>query len=242
MERAYVYGDSLLKATVPDEAMRYHFHLAEVMARYPTERLEVVNRAKMGSTISKGLSLVEHDVQRGMDARWALVAYGGNDSDFDWAGIAADPEGEHKPRTELPEFLTKLKKTVTELVQAGVQPVLMTLPPIDGRRYLDYICSSGLSRERILQWLGDEGRIYRHQELYSDTVASFAMSEGLPLIDVRRRFLPLRDLPQMIAADGIHLTMSGYRQLFDALAQWVTPQLQRKQEKKETHYGTYYDR
>ena len=55
MERAYVYGDSLLKATVPDEAMRYHFHLAEVMAQYPTERLEVVNRAKMGSTISKGL-------------------------------------------------------------------------------------------------------------------------------------------------------------------------------------------
>ena len=45
MERAYVYGDSLLKATVPDETMRYHFHLAEVMAQYPTERLEVVNRA-----------------------------------------------------------------------------------------------------------------------------------------------------------------------------------------------------
>ena len=97
MERAYVYGDSLLKATVPDEAMRYHFHLAEVMARYPTERLEVVNRAKMGSTISKGLSLVAHDVQRGMDARWALVAYGGNDSDFDWASIAADPEGTTGP-------------------------------------------------------------------------------------------------------------------------------------------------
>lgn len=110
-------------------------------------------------------------------------------------------------------------------MRAGVQPVLMTLPPIDGKRYLDYICRDGLSRERILQWLGDEGRIYRHQELYSDTVASFAMSEGLPLIDVRRRFLPLRELPQMIAADGIHLTMPGYRQLFDTLAQWVTPQL-----------------
>ena len=225
MERAYVYGDSLLKATVPDDAMRYHFHLSEVMAQYPTERLEVVNRAKMGSTITKGLSLVEHDVQRGMDARWALVAYGGNDSDFDWADIAADPEREHKPRTELPEFLAKLKQTVAELLAAGVQPVLMTLPPIDGARYLDYICSGGLDRQRILHWLGDVGRIYRHQELYSDTVASFAMSEGLPLIDVRRRFLPLRELPQLIAADGIHLTMQGYRQLFDTLAQWVRSQL-----------------
>ena len=44
---------------------------------------------------------------------------------------------------------------------------------------------------------------------------------GLPLIDVRRQFLPLRDLPRLIAADGIHLTMPGYRQLFDTLAQFI---------------------
>ena len=102
MERAFIYGDSLLKATVPDEDMHYRFHLPEVMARYPTDRLEVVNRAKMGATVTKGLSLVEHDVQRGMDARWALVAYGGNDSDFDWEAIAAAPEQEHLPHTVLP--------------------------------------------------------------------------------------------------------------------------------------------
>lgn len=64
----------------------------------------MVNRAKMGSTISKGLSLVEHDVSRGMDARWALVAYGGNDSDFDWASIAADPEGDTGPARSCRNF------------------------------------------------------------------------------------------------------------------------------------------
>ena len=48
MERAFIYGDSLLKATMPDADMRYHFHLPEVMAQYPSDRLEVVNRAKMG--------------------------------------------------------------------------------------------------------------------------------------------------------------------------------------------------
>ena len=224
MERAFIYGDSLLKATMPDADMRYHFHLPEVMAQYPSDRLEVVNRAKMGATVTKGLSLVEHDVQRGMDARWALVAYGGNDSDFDWEAIAAAPEQEHLPHTVLPEFIEKLRCAVQELASAGVQPVLMTLPPIDGQRYFQFI-SRRADGGSILRWLGDEGRIYRHQELYSDTVASFAMREGLPLIDVRRRFLPLRELPQMIAADGIHLTMQGYRQLFDTLAQWVRPQL-----------------
>ena len=224
MERAYIYGDSLLKATVPDEEMRYHFHLPEVMAHYPTDRLEVVNRAKMGATVTKGLSLVEHDAARGIDARWALVAYGGNDSDFDWPAIAAAPEEEHLPHTVLPEFVEKLRCVVKILCDAGVQPVLMTLPPIDSVRYFNFI-SRRSNGQRILDWLGDVGRIYRHQEMYSDAVAALAMGEGLPLIDVRRQFLPLRDLPRLIAADGIHLTMPGYRQLFDTLADWVREQL-----------------
>ena len=224
MERAYIYGDSLLKATVPDEEMHYHFHLPEVMAQYPSDRLEVVNRAKMGATVTKGLSLVAHDAARGRDARWALVAYGGNDSDFDWPAIADAPDQEHLPRTALPEFVEKLRCAARMLRDAGVQPVLMTLPPIDSARYFDFI-SRRSDGQRILTWLGDVGRIYRHQELYSDTVAALAMSEGLPLIDVRRQFLPLRDLPRLIAADGIHLTMPGYRRLFDTLAAWVREQL-----------------
>lgn len=224
MERAFIYGDSLLKATVPDENMHYRFHLPEVMAQYPTDRLEVVNRAKMGATVTKGLSLVEHDAARGIDARWALVAYGGNDSDFDWPAIAAAPENEHLPHTVLPEFVEKLRCVVKILCDAGVQPVLMTLPPIDSVRYFNFI-SRRSDGQRILDWLGDVGRIYRHQEMYSDAVAALAMGEGLPLIDVRRQFLPLRDLPRLIAADGIHLTMPGYRQLFDTLADWVREQL-----------------
>ena len=175
MERAFIYGDSLLKATMPDADMRYHFHLPEVMAQYPSDRLEVVNRAKMGATVTKGLALVEHDVQRGMDARWALVAYGGNDSDFDWEAVAAAPEQDHLPRTTLPEFTEKLHCAVTALK--------------------------------------------------SDAVAALAFAEGVSLIDVRRQFLPQRDLSGLIAADGIHLTMSGYRCLFDTLADWVRARL-----------------
>ena len=224
MERAFIYGDSLLKATVPDEDMHYRFHLPEVMAQYPTDRLEVVNRAKMGATVTKGLSLVEHDVQRGMDARWALVAYGGNDSDFDWDAVQERPEEEHLPHTVLPEFIEKLRCAVQELASAGVQPVLMTLPPIDGQRYFQFI-SRRADGGSILRWLGDVGRIYRHQELYSDAVAALAMTEGLPLIDVRRQFLPMRDLSRYIAADGIHLTMTGYRCLFDTLAGWIRERL-----------------
>lgn len=221
MRNVYIYGDSLLKATVPDEELKYHFHLPEIMARYPSDRVQVTNRAKMGATVSKGLSLVEHDAQRGLDADYALICYGGNDSDYDWAAIDADPGADHRPNTELPVFADTLHETLDALRQGGVQPVMMTLPPIDGERYLDFLCRDNLRRDRILDWLGEPQMIYRHQELYADTAAEIALRENIPLIPVRQTFLCNHRLSELIAADGIHLTMPGYERLFDTLADWV---------------------
>ncbi len=135
MERAYIYGDSLLKATMPDAEMHYHFHLPEVMAQYPSDRLEVVNRAKMGATVTKGLTLVEHDVQRAwMPAgRWWLTA-------AMTAISTGRPSPPRRSRTTCPtrpcrSLWRSCTVRCTELKSAGVQPVLMTLPPIDSQRY-----------------------------------------------------------------------------------------------------------
>ena len=200
MSAIYVYGDSLLKATTPDDDFRYHFHWQELLAGRETALSAVVNRAKMGATVQKGEALVRHDLQRGIDAKLALVGYGGNDSDFDWTAIAAITQS---------------------LLAQQVQPVLMTLPPIDAERYLDFICRSGRSRENIVYWLGDVQRIYHYQEMYSAAITRCAWQHHLPLIDVRSAFLPERDLPDMIAADGIHLTMAGYERLFELLSAGV---------------------
>ena len=154
MARAYIYGDSLLKATVPDEQFRYHFHLPEVMERYSGRQTEVVNRSKMGATVRKGQALLEHDLRRGMQADYALIAYGGNDSDFDWDAVQAHPQESHLPRTTLADFKEILLRMIRELRERGVQPVLMTLPPIDAQRYLDFLCREGRSRERIMTGWG----------------------------------------------------------------------------------------
>ena len=68
---------------------------------------------------------------------------------------------------------------------------------------------------------GDIQHIYRHQELYSDTVARLAYETGTPLIGVREMFLGEKRLPGLISADGIHLTMDGYTKPFDTLAGWL---------------------
>ena len=137
------------------------------------------------------------------------------------AAIDADPEADHRPNTELPVFADTLHETLDALRQGGVQPVMMTLPPIDGERYLSFLCRDNLRRDRILDWLGEPQMIYRHQELYADTAAEIALRENIPLIPVRQTFLRNHRLSQLIAADGIHLTMGGYEQLFDTLADWV---------------------
>lgn len=224
-DKIYIYGDSLLKATVPDVDFHYHFHINEVMQRYQTKLVEVVNRSKMGATIRKGLSLVRHDLDRGLEARYALVSYGGNDSDYDWAAIAADPEGNHQPHTKIGAFRQTLNDMLELLYRQGVQPVLMSLPPIDPRRYLRFICRNGLDRNAIMRWLGDEDMIYRHQELYSDMVTEVAYAGNIPLIHVRQEFLADHHMNQLLSADGIHLTMDGYGKLFDTLAGWLREKL-----------------
>lgn len=47
------------------------------------------------------------------------MSYGGNDSDFDWAAIDADPEADHRPNTELPVFADTLHETLTPCARAG---------------------------------------------------------------------------------------------------------------------------
>ena len=220
-DKIYLYGDSLLKATVPDEAFRYHFHAPELLSGHP----EVVNRAMMGATVRKGLQLVRRDTDRGLDARYALVGYGGNDSDFDWQAISDDPGAEHKPKTELSEFRRLLGETVELLRQKGVQPLLMTLPPIDAEKYLRFICRGGADRGRILGWLGDCQMIYRYQELSSDPGSAVAAEHAVPLIPVRRAFLWDLNYCRMISADGIHLNLDGYRRLFGTIADWAREHL-----------------
>lgn len=219
MQRVAFYGDSLLKGTVPDKSGRYAFRWDEFLDSEASQA--VINRARFGATVEKGLTMLRHDLQRGLEAEMALIDFGGNDSDYDWAAIAADPAAEHQPRTPLTQYLSALEELTEELLHAGIRPILMNLPPIDAQRYFECICGRVPKHENILRWLGSVDVIYRYQEMYSNAMTGFAREKNLPLIDVRRIFLPRHDLPELIAADGIHLSRAGYGLLFGAIREGV---------------------
>lgn len=213
-----IYGDSLMKGTVPAASSRYRFTIGEYLDKImDVFSLKVLNRAKFGAPVTKGAALLQQDLDRSITGRYTLLEYGGNDCNFDWAAVSAAPDSEHQPQTPLSVFLNTLEGMADALLQAGSQPVLMTLPPIDAEKYLNSICTNvNCIRENILHWLGDTSMIYRYHEMYSGAISNLAARRGLPLVDVRSLFLDKHNYRELISADGIHPSEKGYSIIYSA--------------------------
>lgn len=217
-----IYGDSIMKAVVVDENYKYRSLSKPLLEDLRLQTgVETINRAHFGYTTTKGQAVLQRDLEKGLDSQVALLEFGGNDCDYNWAEVAADPDGEHLPQTSLQRFLDNLQSMAQSLLSVGVQPILMTLPPLHAQRYLDFIDRLGSDKAAVLHWLGDVQMIYRWQEMYSSAIVSLAAKLRVPLADVRSLFLSRRDYQSLIARDGIHLTEAGYHLVFEELGRII---------------------
>ncbi|HPE16742.1 MAG TPA: GDSL-type esterase/lipase family protein [Oscillospiraceae bacterium] len=219
---ANLYGDSLLRFTVLDEAGRYRSLAAAFLSRL-AERfgIRAVSRAHFGYTVDRGRKLLDRDLRAPLDCRYALLEYGGNDCDHDWKAVAAAPDAAHGPKTPLSDFTKTLSGMADDLAAAGAVPVFMTLPPIDAERYLAFIGRCGADARSVLRWLGDVQMIYRFHESYSDAVLKLAGEKGLPIVDVRSYFLDKHNYPSLLSQDGIHANEEGYALFFAAFEDFL---------------------
>ena len=147
-----------------------------------------------------------------------VLEYGGNDCDFDWADVAAHPDDEHQPHTPINDFVACYREMIDMLMQRGIRPILMSLPPLDASRYFDWITKGGLNRENILHWLGDVQRIYRFHERYSIAITNLARQLNCRYVDVREAFLAVPRCGDLLCADGIHPNEKGHRVMQEAFA------------------------
>lgn len=220
--RVNIYGDSIMRATVIDEELRYHSTIAELLRRMgECFGLAFKCRARFGSTVAKGRQVLERDLAAGLDCGYAVLAFGGNDCSFNWEAVAKAPGTEHRPFTELEDFRRHYTEMALALQHEGVQPVLMTMPPLDAERHLHFIGKTDEGRQNILGWLGDAAMIYRFHELYSHAVEEIAHKTKALLVDVRQRFLQRHDLGRLLGLDGVHLSPAGYQLVYEAFADFV---------------------
>ncbi len=219
-----VWGDSILKGVVLDEANgRYRVLENNCVDRFAgITRSRITNHAGFGMTTGKALERIRRALAGKPPAadEIVLLEYGGNDCDFRWAEVAADPRGVHLPKTPIDRFGSLLQSIIDLFKSVNVKPILMALPPLHPQRYFAWL-SRNLNKDHIRTWLGDINRIYRWQEAYNDIVVQTANDNDLRFIDVRKDFLVCDDYDSKFCADGIHPNEAGHETILGSVLAYV---------------------
>ena len=231
MKKAIAFGDSVLKGVIIDSArtiannVRY-MSLDSNFTSQAGSRLgvDIDNYGKFGSTISIGTGIVDRHIKQVGDYDYTFLEYGGNDSDFDWSAIAADPLAHHEPRTPLKLFSEIYTCIVDKVRKSGSKPVMLSLTPLDPEMYFSHFTRNmnPEQKENIIKWLGGTTEsITSWHEMYNLEVFKLSNRLGVPLLDITTPFLSCKDFRQYYCEDGIHPNAQGHHLIADAICDQI---------------------
>ena len=215
-----IFGDSIGKGIVlQPENSRYKVSKINLEKIFGLGEINIKNYSMFGCTVSKGLSNIKRHATELMKYKNIFLELGGNDCDFDWKEIAENPEKEHLPKTPVIEFRRLYENLIEEIRGNGGSPIIINLPPLDPKRYFNWI-SKDLDKSAILQWLGgDINMIYRWQEMYNVEVMLLAIKTKVPIIDIRSAFLKYNNYSEFLCFDGIHPNNDGYELIYKTIGE-----------------------
>ena len=217
MKQIFIFGDSILKGVTYSEEAGRHKLLPGRFSTLSDRGYEVRNCSLMGATVEEGLTMLRRKLTDPASDAAVLLEYGGNDCDYRWADISADPSAAHKPKTPLEDFTRRYGELVSYAREKGASVFICNLVPLDADKYMNWI-SRGLNYEKILGWLGDPSMLYRWHEHYSRTTEKLAEKLACPLIDLRQPFLMSHRYRDLLSGDGIHPTAAGHALIEETVA------------------------
>lgn len=217
LQNISLWGDSIGKGVIYDEVRGRYAILKENCVSLLSKRLNcpIENHAVMGATAAQGVMRMNDAFLR--EGGLAVIEFGGNDCDQDWAAACEHPDLPQKGRVPLEQFGENLRAMVRKASRSGMIPLLVTPPPLVAKRYFDWV-SKNLDPARILNYLGDVEHIYRWQERYALMIAKVAREECAKLLDVRDMFLSLASFGDYMCVDGIHPNARGQAVLYECFS------------------------
>lgn len=223
LHKIAILGDSILRGVVLDERTGHYVRLKDscVQAAQARLGLDTDNFARFGMTSEKGLETAERRLpeEGGYDA--CLICFGGNDVDHCWRLVAENPEGENPPNVPCQRYVENMAHIVALVRSRRIEPVLITLPPIDSQRYFRFISRDIDKPDNILHWLGSVDTIYEHHKTYSESLFSLAKQLDCRIIDVRKTFFGTGDYKRLLCGDGIHPNAKGHALMRDAFVAYA---------------------
>lgn len=212
----HLYGDSIGKGVVFDETRKRYcitpgrcvLKLQEALG-YP-----IINHSRMGAIASEGLAdFLESKPEPGA---LVIIEFGGNDCDMPWKEVSQAPHNAYSGKVSREAFEQTLRNFVDTVRSRDMIPLLVTPSPLEASRYFDWV-TQGLSKESVLEFLGDVQHIYRWQERYSVAVRNVAIEKQCTLFDMRDAFLNHHSFQQLLCIDGIHPNAAGHALIAQAV-------------------------
>lgn len=212
-----IFGDSIGRGVMYDPNNdSYETNRGFVSMLEKRWGIRAINCTRFGQTVSKGLKMLERKLESIRACDFVFLEFGGNDCDYDWKAIAADPDASYSPKTVLSEFIAIYKKLIATVREAGLTPIVLNLPPIEHNMYFDRV-RHGCNGDNILKWLkGDKTEISRWHGSYSDEIKNICRESDVKMIDIRSAF-DGRDLTQLVCPDGIHPNEKGHELIYEKI-------------------------
>ena len=219
MDTIAAFGDSVLKGVIYEDE---HYRVSDASFQKICEEyfgVTIENKAKFGSTITKGESVF--DRIRETKSEYVVLEFGGNDCAYNWKEVSEDPDREHLPLSTISNFVTTYTNIINEIKDMGKTPVLLSLPPIDSKRYFEHI-SAGLNAGNIMKWMrNDQQHITNWHERYNIEIFKLAIANQVPVIDITSSFLEKKNYSRFLCEDGIHPNEEGHKLIAEAIKQHI---------------------
>lgn len=213
-----IFGDSITKGIAPknNKLNKLKENAVDLVGKYLN--ININNLSSFGQTLSRAISknwfkdYIDNIIIDDENLNIAVIALGGNDSDYDWKKVSENPRYSHKNVTPISQFEKKLDNVIKELKASGVEVALVSLSPIDSNRYFKNCISKQGDEKRILEFLKkDISNIYKQEERYNLAILKCANKNNCRVIDIRPTLLMNRAFIKSLCFDGIHPNQNGHK-------------------------------
>lgn len=216
MKTYYMFGDSLMRGVMPDEAWNYHSSDAigfeAMQAQYNMKFLNFAMPTFTSERVKMWLTQImsNHPVP---DV--AFLECGGNDCDYNWKSICEGRcDYEHRHRVAPQDFKKNYENMIHLLQEKGVAVTAVIAPPIAIEVYLSYLLKSGVDKDIMSEYVNSVQQMQDEYAGYGDIMRDTAKENGCEILSLRESFLALGDMKAYYSKDGMHPNHQGK---YDAL-------------------------
>lgn len=219
------FGDSVMKGTILESVNPLQYVLPPMtFTDIVAENLgiQINNYARFGSTIATGEKILLRNIADIPQYDYTLFKFGGNDCDFNWPAIAAEPGRIHDPFTPVTEFMIKYERLIDRVRCLGSSPIILSLAPVEPHNYFRHITRNltESGQKNVLDWLGGTPNFIREwHEMYNIKLMGLSAHLGVPIIDITSSFYSRPSYGKMMCEDGVHPNLEGQKLMASALCE-----------------------